>query len=365
MNICSKLGIKESSLILAPLAGVSDIPFRRVCQMKGADLTYVEMLSATAIKYENERTFEMMNRHADEKILGVQVTSRNPEEMATAVETLDKKDFDTIDLNMGCPVKKIVKTGCGSAILKDLDRLAKTVEAARKSTKKPLSVKIRLGWDTPTRNYIDVAKIIEENGADWMTVHGRTRNDDYSVPVDLMAIRELKESVSIPVIGNGNLMSQADCDHMKKATNVDSFMIARGSLGNPWIFSERRPDYKGVSLDEWFETVNTHLALQQETFRNQAAATVCMRKHLLWYVKGWPGAKEVRNRITQVQDLKEAIHIISDFKDKLFSEGILLRASVADPHDPTQRFLWDPKFDMDRKLDRGAPCLETESPSLN
>lgn len=348
----TQLGMPRFPAVLAPLAGVSDHPFRRICTRHGADLTYVEMISATALLYESKRTYEMLTRHADESVLGVQVTGRSADEVARAIEILDRMPFDTIDINMGCPVRKVVGAGCGSAILKDPARVLETVRLARQATQKPLSAKIRIGWDRTSLNAVEVAQAIQEGGADWMTVHGRTRSDDYGVPVELPMIRLVKESSLIPVLGNGNVFTPPDAAMMATRALTDGVMVSRGALGNPWIFRQIKGDLSPVTLDDWRDTVVTHLVWQRETYGEGGAGAVCMRKHLLWYLKGWPGVKKVREEVNQARDLEVARGVIESFADELARAGIRERLETSDESEG-QRFRWDPKYDMDRQLDRG------------
>ncbi len=354
-----RLGIPRNPVVLAPLAGVTDHPFRRICTAKSADLTYVEMISATALLYESTRTYSMLKRHNEEAVLGVQITGRSAQDVGEAVAILDKMDFDTIDINMGCPVKKVVKTGCGSAILKDPERVYQTVKAAKEATDKPVSAKIRIGWDHQSVNGIEVSQAIESAGADFMIVHGRTRNDTYANPVDLAYMKQIKESVAIPVIGNGNIFSGADASHMQQVAGVDGIMVSRGALGNPWIFQDIKSGCQKVSLEDWVSTVGNHLAWQQQEYGDQGAAAVCMRKHLLWYAKGWPGVKALRERMNVTESLHQALAIIHEFQASLQQSGITHRFESQNP-DLGGRFVWDPKFEMDRKLDRGVgeDCLE-------
>lgn len=348
-----RLGISENPVMLAPLAGVSDHPFRRICTQHGADLTYVEMISATALNYESRRTYEILKRHEDEAVLGVQITGRNVEDVAKSSEILHKMPFDTIDINMGCPVKKVVKTGCGSAILKDPERVFQTVKALRDATDKVISAKIRIGWDHQTINGIEVSQAIEEAGADFMTVHGRTRSDDYAAPVDLDYIARIKEAVSIPVVGNGNLFSAFDGDYMKRATKVDGLMVSRGALGNPWVFNDIKKKQTTVSLEDWVETVSSHLKWQQEEYGDVGAGAICMRKHLLWYAKGWPGVKALREKMNVAESLQDALALVLGFAEDLEKQGLSHRFDISKTDSET-RFVWEPKFDMDRKLDRGV-----------
>ncbi|MCX6117832.1 MAG: tRNA-dihydrouridine synthase [Proteobacteria bacterium] len=356
----STLGLSESNILLAPLAGVSDHPFRRICSSLGADLTYVEMISATAMIYESRRTFDMLKRHESEAKLGVQITGRSAEEVGQAIAVLDKMPFDTIDINMGCPVSKVVKNGCGSGILRDPERVFKTVKAARDSTDKPLSAKFRLGWDHQSMNWPEVADAIESGGADWMTIHGRFRSDDYGAPVNLEQIAAMKRRIGIPLIGNGNIFSRSDALYMRECTGVDGVMVSRGALGNPWIFRDLASGQTPVTIDEWEDVVLKHLKWQQEEYGNSGSGAVCMRKHLLWYAKGWPGAKKLREEINSVELLSDCENLVVNFAAGCRDSGETLRADVW-PKDQDNRFMWDPKFDMDRKLDRGVGDDQMES----
>lgn len=348
------LKLAQNPILLAPLAGVSDHPFRRVCAQQGGDLTYVEMISATALIYESQRTFDMLKRHPSEERLGCQVTGPSPEEVGRAIEILERLErFDTYDINMGCPVKKVVKTGCGSAILRDPERVFKTVEAAVKVSSKPVTAKIRLGWDHQTKNGVEVAQAAAAGGAAWITVHGRTRSDDYGVPVDLEGIRQIKAALSIPVIGNGNLFEAKDLHRMQALTGVDGFMISRGALGNPWLFRDIKEGSRPLHIDEWERLVLEHLAWQREEYADQPGAAVCMRKHLLWYAKGWNGVRTFREDVNQAASLAAAEELVRAFAAKLREQGFLYRASLVQT-EAGERFAWDPKFDMDRKLDRGV-----------
>jgi len=352
--VWEQLGLGARPVFLAPLAGVSDAPFRRIASAQGATLTYVEMLSATALLYESRRTLEMMRRHPEERRLGVQITGKTADEVARAVEVLDKHPFETIDINMGCPVSKVVKSGCGSAILRDPERVYETVRLAVQATGKPLSVKIRLGWDRSSYTYREVADAAARGGAAWLTVHGRLRCDDYAVPVDLERIAEIKKQLSIPVVGNGNIFSRADAIWMQEHTGVDAVMVSRGALGNPWLFRDLTEGERPVTLAEWQDAVQAHLSWQLAAYGEKGFAAVCMRKHLLWYVKGWPGAKRLREELSHVDTLAEAGRLIGLFAASLAGEGYSERLPLTQESDSAQRFLWDPKYDMDRQLDRGV-----------
>lgn len=348
-----KLGISKNPIILAPLAGVSDHPFRRICSENGADLTYVEMISATALIYNNKKTIDMMERHSEESRLGVQITGKTADDTAQAIEIIDKNhNFDTIDINMGCPVNKVVKTGCGSAILKDPERVFDTIKKAKSATDLPLSAKIRIGWDRTQVNGIEISKAAYEAGIDWISVHGRTRSDDYSIPVDLDVIAAIKKAVPIPVIGNGNIFTKEDSDHMRSLTEVDGVMVSRGALGNPWVFDIIKNSRKDISLEEWEETVERHINYQQSLYGESGKGALCMRKHLLWYSKGWPKGKLLREKMSSVETISECLTLLKEFSRALESEKISSKPIIDFGDDKSQRFSWDPKYQMDRVHDK-------------
>jgi len=225
-------------------------------------------------------------------------------------------EFPLIDLNMGCPARKVVNSGGGSSILKEPSKIYEYVSSIRKLTQKPISVKLRSGWDKSNINIIETSKAAEEGGADLITVHGRTRADTYSRPNNLDWIRMAKENVSIPVIGNGDLFSIHDIIRMKNETGVDGVMLARGILGHPYLFKTAKlglsEDYKPNIL-EWRELVLSHIRYFEEFYENTPIAVVTMRKHLLWYCRGWKDIKRVKTLINNVTDIKIASQIIEDF----------------------------------------------------
>lgn len=310
----------DGRVFLAPLAGVSEAPFRRICQELGASLTYVEMLSAAAICYKNKRTIEMRYRHPSEKILGVQLTGNNAEEIARAIAILDKEGFETIDINMGCPVRKVVTSGAGSAILKEPERISKTVQMARESTQKPLSAKVRLGYTRDTINIEDTVARLCQNHVDMYTIHGRVRNERYDVPCDMESIAKgmpqtdpnteenvLSTHKNILRVGNGDIFCAPSAQKMRDITKCDAVMVSRGALGNPWVFLQIRGLVKThPTFEEWLDVVLRHLDYQQEHFGHTNLAAVLMRKHLLWYAKGFPGSKALREALNSVETLDDA-----------------------------------------------------------
>ncbi len=351
-------------MALAPLAGVSDIPFRRICSELGAGLTYVEMLSATALTYGNRKTFAMLARHPSEKILGVQVTGQTAELVGRAVAILTGEGFETIDVNMGCPVKKVVNSGCGSAILKDPERVAATLQAARAATNVPISAKIRLGYTRDLINVETIGSIVAKN-ADMLTIHGRTRSETYDTAVDLAGIRagiSAARAINPQVVclSNGDVFAPGDAARHLAETGSDGVMVSRGALGNPWIFRQLVAEQlQQPTIQEWREVVQRHIAYQAEHFGNTSIAAVLIRKHLLWYSKGYPGGKKLREELGSVATLSEAQHRIDAYCDafppdlRRFESPERRGASVSDTSEMPQPG-YDPKYEMDRIHDRGV-----------
>lgn len=350
-----------NAVLLAPLAGVTDVPFRRICSELGAGFTYVEMLSSIALLHGNRRTREMLGRHADEKILGVQVTGPRPELVGQSVRLLHEHGFEAIDINMGCPVRKIVGSGSGAAFLKDLDRIRQTVAAARAATTRPLSVKIRLGFTPETINVEETVTIIAQEGADQITIHGRTREDSYRVPVNYPGIargmrtaRQLNPHLF--TVGNGDVMDAESAQAMVRETGCRGVMVSRGVLGNPWIFEEilgRR--HQPPTLAEWGDVVVRHLAYHEEFYGDNELAARLTRKHLIWYASGFPHSHRLREHINRVASLAEAKELVRRYCVEWPGElrryaDTSAAARLARDHDP--------KYEMDRQLDRGVGTEE-------
>ena len=309
--------VLRNRLILAPMAGVSDLPFRRICQDLGAGLTYVEMLNTLAVLSMSRRTQEMLARHPTESVLGVQLTGRTPETVGKATALLASLGFDTIDINMGCPSRRVVGSDCGSAFLRAPSRITASVEAARAASSRPLSAKFRLGFERPDCSVEDTVRRVVEAGVDMFTIHGRFRSDDYKVRVDYAAMR--RGFASAPAhravsVGNGDVMDLSSAMAMAGKTGCDAIMISRGALGNPWIFQEIM-EGRTVSpaIAEWEDVVLRHIAYQEECCGLHPHAAIRMRKHLIWYASGYPGSGQVRNRVNGVSTLDEARAVVREF----------------------------------------------------
>lgn len=307
----------ENNIFLAPMAGITDLPFRIICKENGAGLVYTEMVSAKALLYGDEKTKLLLKSCKEEKPLAVQIFGSDLEAIAYASEYVSQF-ADIVDINMGCPAPKVVKNGDGSKLLLDLDLVGKIVETAVKNSKVPVTVKIRKGWDAENIVALEAAKIIEQAGASAITVHGRTRSQYYSGEADWDIIRQVKENVNIPVIGNGDIRSKEDAKKAIEKSNVDAIMIGRATLGNPWIFKETIEYLKSgtcipkVSKEERLNTMLKHLDLEIAE-KGENIAVKEMRKHLSAYTKSLPGSSQFRSIVNTLDTRQEVEECIKDY----------------------------------------------------
>lgn len=296
----------ENSYILGPMAGVTDLPFRLLCKEQGAGLVCMEMVSAKGIMYHNKNTESLLKIHSEEMPASLQFFGSEPKILSEMAKRIEERPFTFLDINMGCPVPKVVKNGEGSALMKDPRLVYELVSAVVKAIKKPVTVKIRKGFNDEHVNAVEIAKIIEEAGAAAVAVHGRTREQYYSGRADWEIIRQVKEAVSIPVIGNGDVTSGERAIAMQEQTGCDGVMIARGAQGNPWIFSELTAyEQTGElpprpTLEDIKKTMLRHARLQLE-YKGEYMGIREMRKHVAWYVKGLHGAARLRDEINKVE----------------------------------------------------------------
>ena len=311
----------NNPFVLAPLAGVTDSAFRRICFEHGAAMAFTEMVSAKGLYYRNANTEDLLAIHPDEGPVGIQLFGSEPLMLQFAAEKLKDRPNVCIDLNMGCPVPKVVKNGEGSFLLTQPALAAQLVRETVKAAGKPVTVKMRIGFDeTHPVDPVAFAVQMQEAGASAIAVHGRTREQYYSGKADWSAIRKIKEAVDIPVAGNGDIFSAQDALRMLDETGCDAVMIARGALGNPWIFAECEAAWKGrpvpkrPEMDEIIETVKMHALRLLET-KPEYRAVREMRKHAAWYTKGIKGAAALRRQASEAESLDEMFTILEGLKN--------------------------------------------------
>ena len=311
----------ENNIFLAPMAGITDLPFRLLCKEYGAGLVCTEMVSSKALLYGDEKTKKLLISDKKEKPLAVQIFGSDVEAIKYSVEYLNNI-ADIIDINMGCPAPKVVKNGDGSKLLLNLDLIKDIAQVAVKSSKVPVTVKMRIGWDKEHIVAVEVAKILEEAGVSSITVHGRTRSEFYAGHADWQIIKEVKENVKIPVIGNGDIKSGEDALKILEETNVDGIMVGRASLGNPWIFREINEYLKygkvitDVTLEERQNTIIKHLSLEVEQ-KGEKVAVREMRKHIAGYTRNLKDASMLRNTVNTLESKDEVIKCLKDYFDRI------------------------------------------------
>lgn len=306
----------KNNIILAPMAGVSDLPFRLLCQKEGAGMTCMEMISAKAVLYNNKNTESLLAIHPDEECVSLQLFGSDPAIMAEIAKRIEERPFKILDINMGCPVPKIVNNHEGSALMKNPELVYDIVRAISEAISKPVTVKIRKGFDEDHVNAVEVAKAAEAGGAGAVAVHGRTREQYYSGAADWSIIKAVKEAVNIPVIGNGDIKCGADAKRMLEETGCDGVMVGRAAEGNPFIFREitafmEGREYTAPTLKEIKETVLLHADMQLE-YKGEFIGIREMRKHLSWYLKGFEGASALRKRINEMETFEELKEIINN-----------------------------------------------------
>lgn len=298
-----------NNLILAPMAGVTDLPFRLLCKEQGAGLLCMEMVSAKAILYKNRNTESLLEIDPRENPVSLQLFGSDPEIISKIAHQIEDKPFDILDLNMGCPVPKIVNNGEGSALMKNPKLAGEIIRETVKAIDKPVTVKIRKGFDDEHINAVEMAKIAEDAGAAAVAVHGRTREQFYSGRADWDIIRQVKEAVSIPVIGNGDLLTAEDVIAMEQQTGCDGFMIARGAQGNPWIFRqilhyfETGEHLAKPTLEEVTQMILRHARMMLE-FKGEYIGIREIRKHAAWYTAGYPNSARLRVAINNVESFE-------------------------------------------------------------
>ena len=308
-----------NNLILAPMAGVTDLPFRLLCKEQGAGLLCMEMVSAKAILYKNRNTQALLTIDPRENPVSLQLFGSDPDIIAEIAHQIEDRPFDILDLNMGCPVPKIVNNGEGSALMKNPKLAGEIIEKTVKAIKKPVTVKIRKGFDDEHVNAVEMAKIAEASGAAAVAVHGRTREQFYSGKADWDIIRQVKEAVKIPGIGNGDLLTAEDVIAMEEQTGCDGVMIGRASRGNPWIFrqvSEYLENGKIIeppTIAEVKKMMLRHARLQLQ-YRGEYTGIREMRKHVAWYTAGFPHSAKLRKRVNEVESMEDLDELLQSWE---------------------------------------------------
>ena len=299
-----------NQVVLAPMAGVSDLPFRLLCREQGAGLVCMEMVSAKAIYYHNKNTELLMQTDPGEHPVSLQLFGSDPKIMSEMAKQIEERPFDILDVNMGCPVPKVVNNGEGSALMKNPALVREIVTAMAKAVKKPLTVKIRMGFDGEHINAVEIAKIIEDSGAAAVAVHGRTRQQYYSGEADWEIIRKVKEAVSIPVIGNGDVDSPQKAKRMLEETGCDGVMVGRAARGNPWLlgriarYLEDGELLENPSPEEVKTMILRHARMQLE-YKGEYTGMREMRKHVAWYTAGYPRSSKLRQAVNGLESLNQ------------------------------------------------------------
>lgn len=302
----------KNKVFLSPMAGVTDLPFRLICKEQGCGLLYTEMINGKALCYDDENTKKMLKIEEEEHPVAVQIFGSEPGFMGRAAEIMNDYSNEILDINMGCPAPKVVKNGDGSALMKNPKLAEEVLRAVVKNSKKPVTLKIRKGWDDNSVNAVEIAKIAEDCGISALAIHGRTREQFYSGKADWDIIAEIKKNLSIPVIGNGDVFTIEDSINMLDKTGCDAIMIGRGAQGNPWIF-KRINHYMNTgeilpepTLNEKISTAIKHLKLAVEEHGEYVAVRE-MRKHIAWYLKGLRNSAKLRDEINKIEDYQEVV----------------------------------------------------------
>ncbi len=312
----------EGNLFLGPMAGVTDLPFRILCKEQGADLVYTEMVSAKGVQYNNKNTEQLLQIAEEERPAALQLFGADPDILSETAKRLEHRNFDILDINMGCPVPKVVNNGEGSALMKNPKLIGEIVRKVSTGISKPVTVKIRKGFHDGSINAVEVAKIAEENGAKAIAVHARTREQFYSGQADWEVIRQVKEAVTVPVIGSGDVFTPLDAKAMIEQTGCDSIMMARGTRGNPWLFAQIKEYLNhGILIpkpefDEVKKMILRH-AVMLSDYKGENIAIREMRKHVAWYTTGYPGSAKLRNHVNEIENMEDLKKLLENYQNHI------------------------------------------------
>ncbi len=313
--------LKSNPFVLAPMAGITDMPFRLYMKGLGAGLVVSELVSANGIKFAGEKTLKLLAFHEKERPVGLQLFGEDLEALRLAAQKVESMGADFVDLNFGCPVKKVVQKGAGSALLKDLNQLKLVLRTVRAAVKIPVTIKIRTGWEQSQRNAVEVTKIAHDEGIAWVAIHGRTRSQGYSGQADWEYIASVKAVSPVPVIGNGDILSAEQAENRLRLSGCDGVMIGRGCLKNPWIFQETKNILDGKSSDEGidynylplFERLKTLL----EAVHDERTVVIQLRKFAMWYSAGFPESSVFRKDIFSTRTVQETYDRVCDYYSQI------------------------------------------------
>lgn len=310
----------NNKVFLSPMAGVTDLPFRLICKEKGCGMLYTEMINAKALCYDDENTKKMLKIEDEEHPIAVQIFGSEPEFMGKAAAIMNEYPNEILDINMGCPAPKVIKNGDGSALMRNPKLASEVLSSVVKNSKKPVTLKIRKGWDDDSVNAVEIAKIAEQCGISALAIHGRTREQFYSGKADWDIIEQIKQTINIPVIGNGDVFEVEDAVNMLEKTKCDAIMIGRGAQGNPWIFKrinhymETGEILTEPTLEERITTAIKHMNLAVAEHGEYVAVRE-MRKHIGWYLKGLKNSAKYRDQINKITDYKEVIAMLEEYME--------------------------------------------------
>lgn len=310
----------NNKVFLSPMAGVTDLPFRLICKEKGCGMLYTEMINAKALCYDDENTKKMLKIEDEEHPIAVQIFGSEPEFMGKAAAIMNEYPNEILDINMGCPAPKVIKNGDGSALMRNPKLASEVLSSVVKNSKKPVTLKIRKGWDDDSVNAVEIAQIAEQCGISALAIHGRTREQFYSGKADWDIIEQIKQTINIPVIGNGDVFEVEDAVNMLEKTKCDAIMIGRGAQGNPWIFKrinhymETGEILPEPTLEERITTAIKHMNLAVAEHGEYVAVRE-MRKHIGWYLKGLKNSAKYRDQINKITDYKEVIAMLEEYME--------------------------------------------------